>query len=300
MGGNVFQALTPHFSNFIGDETGVRRLAALAAERRWSQVGTVRFHHEIVRSNRRNRLADQSGVFERDDAGEGDQMTKRDDLRGLIGAVAETMKHAADFAGVGFQNIQRVIPGVALVNHNVKSEFGRQIELDVEGICLGVAIGAVHDRGLDILHHLGLQSRHGRKLGGFLARQMMIIEPGLTDGGHFGMTGQFTKGGQKVAGFILHIGRMDPDHGENIGIFFRQRHSAAAALNAGADGDDAGHPGLGSTGDHGIKIRGKIRIVEVGVGINEHGFGIGTTRSYHGYESSHPSIFTTAPRNSHT
>ncbi len=55
-------------------------------------------------------LADQSGIFEGDDSGEGNQMAKGENLRGLIRLIAEAMKHAAHLAGVGCKQGEQYRP----------------------------------------------------------------------------------------------------------------------------------------------------------------------------------------------
>ena len=58
---------------------------------------------------------------------------------------------------------------------------------------------------------------------------------------------------------------MNPDHCENIRIFFRQLDRAPAAFNRRADSNDASHTGFICAPQHVVKIGREIRVIEMGV-----------------------------------
>jgi hypothetical protein len=47
------------------------------------------------------------------------------------------MEDSAQAPGVAFQNLQRVVPGVALVDHDIEAEFRCEIELGRAMLRLG-------------------------------------------------------------------------------------------------------------------------------------------------------------------
>ena len=56
-------------------------------------------------------------------------MIKRDHLLSLFPGPAETMKNAAQFIRVRLHDSERVIPGIALMDHHVEPQLDRQIQL---------------------------------------------------------------------------------------------------------------------------------------------------------------------------
>ncbi len=65
-----FQRNAPLIRNLLGDETGMRRLAAFAPMGNRSKIGTIRFHHVTILGNRYRGLANKLRILERDDSGE--------------------------------------------------------------------------------------------------------------------------------------------------------------------------------------------------------------------------------------
>ena len=55
-------------------------------------------------------------------------MPEIDDFVRLIERSAKTMKDAANLPAIISQNLERIIPGVALMNHDVESQFHGEIE----------------------------------------------------------------------------------------------------------------------------------------------------------------------------
>jgi hypothetical protein len=56
---------------------------------------------------------------------------------------------------------------------------------------------------------------------------------------------------------------------EHVGIFFGKIDRAPTALDRGADGDDACYPGFSRASKHVIEVRREIRIIEMGVSLDE-------------------------------
>ena len=82
--------------------------------------------------------------------------------------------------------------------------------------------------------------------------------------------GAVGQGGEPVAGFLLDIRGMEPDHRINERIFFRECDRPPAALDPGSDGDDPADSGQCGPFQDGVEVAGEIRIIEVGVGVGEH------------------------------
>jgi hypothetical protein len=62
---------------------------------------------------------------------------------------------------------------------------------------------------------------------------------------------------------------MDPNNGKEIWKTLGQGHGAATAFDTRADRDDAGDTRLGRSGNYSLQIRFKIRIIKMGVRINQ-------------------------------
>src|SRR5256885_157094 len=63
---------------------------------------------------------------------------------------------------------------------------------------------------------------------------------------------------------------MDADDRENVRMFFGQCDRAQAALDGRADRDDAADAGFSRASQHIIEVRREIRVVEMGVGFDQH------------------------------
>ena len=64
---------------------------------------------------------------------------------------------------------------------------------------------------------------------------------------------------------------MDADNCVNARIFLGERHGSPAAFDSRPDGDEPRDAGLRRSLDHLIKVGGEIRVVEVSMGIDQHG-----------------------------
>ena len=86
------------------------------------------------------------------------------------------------------------------------------------------------------------------------------------------MQGQLAEGREKVQPILGNIRRMNADDGVNCRKTLGKRDGVATALQARADRDDACDAGLGGPGNDPLKIGLKVRIVEMGVCLDQiHG-----------------------------
>ena len=98
----------------------------------------------------------------------------------------------------------------------------------------------------------------------------MVVEPGFAKGDDARV---LREDPQFIDEVVLRLGSrigMHADHRVDLGIFLRERHGPAAAFDAGADGDDAGHARRLGPRQHGVEIRGEIGEVEMRVGVDQH------------------------------
>ena len=181
------------------------------------------------------------------------------------------MKDAAELAGEVFQNRQRVVPGIALVNDDIQAEFGGEIELGRESLGLGGFVGTIDDRRLGILRHLGLKRADGGGGGEFFGRKAVIVEAGLANCGDLGMRSEGANLGQPVAFFVVHIRGVKSHDGVDVFKLLGERYGAATAFHAGSDRDDPRDSNRASRIEDGGEIVGKIGIIEVRVSVDEHG-----------------------------
>ncbi len=101
---------------------------------------------------------------------------------------------------------------------------------------------------------------------------MVIVQPRLANGRNFRVFSQDAQCRKKVLDLILDVGGMNADDGIDIGIFLGQSDGSLAAFDSGANGDNPCHAGICRAPNHLIKVVGKLRIVEMGMGIDQHGF----------------------------
>src|ERR1700731_2981419 len=117
---DFFQRNTASSRDFFRDQPRVRRLGAFSAKRDRRQIRTISFDHEFIERHPSSDFTHLFPVFERDDSGKGDEVAKISDFIRLIQCSAKTMKYAADLPAVIAQNFQGIVPGVALMNHDVE------------------------------------------------------------------------------------------------------------------------------------------------------------------------------------
>ena len=99
---------------------------------------------------------------------------------------------------------------------------------------------------------------------------MVVVKPGLANGGDFWMLGKNAQGGKKVLDFVLNVRRMHADNRENIGIPFRQGDCSFTAFDPSSNRDNPGHASGRRIFNHFVKVISEIRVVQVSVGIDQH------------------------------
>src|SRR5205807_7458625 len=93
------------------------------------QIRTISFDHELPERHPGRHFPDVRAVLERYDAGERNQMIELEDLIRLFERSAKAMEDAAHFTGGRPHDVERVLPGVPLMNDYVQSQFDCEIEL---------------------------------------------------------------------------------------------------------------------------------------------------------------------------
>ena len=96
------------------------------------EIWTIGFHHEISKRQFGRNFTHARAVLESDDSGKGNEMTERDHFLRLFARPAEAMEDAAKFSGIRPHDCERIVPCIALMNHDVQPEFNREIELLLE------------------------------------------------------------------------------------------------------------------------------------------------------------------------
>src|SRR5207247_3293570 len=135
----------------------VCRFAAFSAEGDGRKIWAIGFHHELPKRDLCRDLSDRRAVFESDNSREGNKMVTIENFIRLLERAAETMEDTAQFSRVRFHDLKRVIPGVALMDNNVKPEFDGEIELLLKETCLSRLIGAILDARFDFFFSFALQ-----------------------------------------------------------------------------------------------------------------------------------------------
>src|SRR5262249_33738359 len=117
--GNFFQRSLSRRCDRFRHDPCVRRFSAFPAKRDGGQIWTIGFHHEFPERDLCRNFSHSGAVFESDNSSERDEVVKTENFICLIERAAEAMKNAADLAGVWRHNLKRVLPGVALMDHDV-------------------------------------------------------------------------------------------------------------------------------------------------------------------------------------
>ena len=103
-------------------------LGAFSAKRNGRKIWAIGFDHEFIERHLSCDVANLFAVFKGDDSGKRNEMPEIDDFVGLIERAAKTMKDAADLPAIVSQNLERIIPGVALMNHSIEAQRHGEIE----------------------------------------------------------------------------------------------------------------------------------------------------------------------------
>ena len=105
------------------------------------EIRAIRFNHITILGNCDDRFAHKLRILESHDPGKGDQMAEGNDFHGLVRSIPETMKHAAHPPVVRFQDLQGVLPSVALMDDDVEVESVGKVQLGAKGLGLRGFIG---------------------------------------------------------------------------------------------------------------------------------------------------------------
>ena len=82
-----------------------------------ARYGTIGFDHEFPERDLCRDFSHGRAVFESDNSSERNEVVKIENFICLIERAAEAMKNAAQFARVWLHDFERVLPGVALMDH---------------------------------------------------------------------------------------------------------------------------------------------------------------------------------------
>src|SRR6266446_2581427 len=125
---DFFQGNAASARDFFRDQPRVCGFAPFSAKRDRRKIWAIGFDHEFIEGHLRGDIANLSTVFEGDDSGKRNEMPEIDDFVRLIERPAKTMKDAADLPAIISQNLERVLPGVALMDHNIEAQRHGEIE----------------------------------------------------------------------------------------------------------------------------------------------------------------------------
>ena len=126
-------------------------------------IRAIGFDHEGILRDPSNDIPHNLRIFKCDDPGEGNKVPEIEDFARLLRQISETMEDPTQFSGVGGQDLERIIPGISLVDDDVEPELCRQIKLGGERFGLGSLVGTINDDCLGILCHLSLQRTDRRR-----------------------------------------------------------------------------------------------------------------------------------------
>src|SRR5438477_6670492 len=107
----------------------MRWFAALSTEGNGCQIGTISFHHEFPEGDLCRDFSHGRAVFESDNSRERNEVVKIENFVRLIERAAKTMKNATQLAGVRLHDLQRLLPGVALMDYCVEPQLHGEIQL---------------------------------------------------------------------------------------------------------------------------------------------------------------------------
>src|ERR1700736_4877997 len=125
---DFFQRNSASTGDFFRDNARVSRFAAFSSKRDRSEVRAIGFDHKTVEWNFGGDIADLFSVLECHNTSERNEMAETQNFVCLFECSAETMKHATDLTTVFAQNLEGVVPGIALMNDHVEFQFDREIE----------------------------------------------------------------------------------------------------------------------------------------------------------------------------
>src|SRR4029077_3538743 len=95
------------------------RFAALSAKRRGRQIWAIGFDHKFPERDFCRDLSHGYAVFESNNSRKRNEVVEIENFIRLIERPTEAMKNNAQLAGIRAKYFQRVLPCVALMNHDV-------------------------------------------------------------------------------------------------------------------------------------------------------------------------------------
>src|SRR5262249_54014503 len=101
----------------------MRRFAALSAKRDRRQIWAIGFGHKFPERNFCRDLSHGYAVFESNNARKRKEVVELENFIRLIKRAAEAMKDTAQLTGIRAQDFQRILPRVALMNHDVEPKL---------------------------------------------------------------------------------------------------------------------------------------------------------------------------------
>src|SRR4030095_12763767 len=107
----------------------IRWFRAFSTKRNGRKVWAIGFHHEFPERDLCRNFSHGGAVFESDNSSKRNEMVGIENFIRLFERATETMKNAAELAGIWPDNLQCVLPRVPLMDHHVQAEFHRKIEL---------------------------------------------------------------------------------------------------------------------------------------------------------------------------
>ena len=149
-----------------------------------AKIWAIGFDHKFPERNFCRDLSHGQAVFESNNSRKRNEVVEIENLIRLIERATEAVKNTAHLARIRAQDFQRVLPRVALMNHDVEPKLDCQIELLLEQTRLFRFVRAVANLRFDFFIGLTSQSSHNLHLlfpGYFFTRQVMIIQAGLAN-----------------------------------------------------------------------------------------------------------------------
>ena len=162
---------------------------------------------------------------------------------GEIAAAGEAMQHGREGAlpGLLLENARHVVVGLARMDDQRQSGRARRGDVIAEAALLRVARAVV----------------------------VVIVEPGLPDRHHLGMTRARDQLVDRDVELLVGVVRMGADRAIDVGKALGDREQLGVALDPRRDGDDAGDAGCLRARDHGIELAGEVRKIEMAVAVDQ-------------------------------
>jgi len=226
----------------------VSGFVAASAEGFGGEVGAVGFDEEAVEWDVCGDVAEFGGFGEGEGSGEGDVEAEVEESPGVVPGSGEAVGDAAEVSGAGGggEEGEAVVEGVAAMDDEGEVAACGEVELPFEGVALCGAGGVV----------------------------IVIVESGFADGDNVAGEGEGFDLATDVGGGAVGFVGVDSDGGaEEVGMGAGECECGGAGFESCTDGDDARKSGGAGALKDGVEVGGEAGVVEVGVGVYEHGGG---------------------------